>query len=985
MSEDVGAARGASRRWVRLCLCVGIACLLSVPRPARALPVFDPRLTFQHIQTPHFVIYFHQGEDLLAARLARIAEVTWTDMSSRFGWRLPARTHVVLADQTDLANGWATPLPYNTIMVTASWPSGAEFIGFTEDWLRLVFTHEFTHIAHLDRSGGWARPVRAVFGRVPLAFPNLFLPGWQIEGIATHYESAVTGRGRRFANDFRAIEREQARSGQKMPLDRVNGGLIGWPGGTAVYAYGLGFHDYLAREYGAERLVALAERTASRLPYFASTAFKPVFGQSLGRLWADYQASLRDTPSSGDASSVATPTRVTHEAFDVTGVRFLPRRCPGCVDEVAYSVRTPHEFPAIKVVEPTGRRPRTLTTRFLGTTLGATSDTIVFDQHELARNVGLYGDLYALDRRTGQVRRLTTERRLLDPDVSRDGRMIVAVRQQSGARDLVVASLDAHGVPGAVTTLVAEPGTQFSTPRWSPDGTTIAVERHRLGDTSQVVLIDRSSGATRIVASGATRAVTPAWRPDGRAVVVALDEPGGPFNIAEFTIDGDRVRQRRLTAMPGGALWPDVSSDGRTLAFVGYTRDGFDVFTQPYPADASGAAEVPAGAQDSGRDSPATTFAVPSTAVDAAFRPQTYTPWATLLPRSWSPILASDGDQTRAGFTTGGSDVLGYHGYAASVLWRATAPAAAVTPAAARPDWSAAYVYNRWPSQLFAMASRATSFLGGASSEDEQVLTLREQTFEVGAVMPIRRVLRTHRLLVSAQRSTNTLTRGSTEETSPRLALRTAWGYRSARLYGYSISPEHGLAAGVTGEIAGSRLAALDDATAVTADVRSYMPGVIRHHVVALRASGGASTGPRGLARTFQLGGSSPALDTIDFSRGAFSLLRGFAPGAFAGRRVAVVNGDYRFPIRWFERGLGTSPLFWRSLSGSVFADVGHVWNDTFRLDDAKLSVGVEVSTDIVVGYSWPLTIAAGVARGRDGSGRTPSVSTTYVRVGRAF
>ena len=42
----------------------------------------------------------------------------------------------------------------------------------TDDWLRLVFTHEFTHIVHLDRSEGWARVVRGVFGRMPIAFPE---------------------------------------------------------------------------------------------------------------------------------------------------------------------------------------------------------------------------------------------------------------------------------------------------------------------------------------------------------------------------------------------------------------------------------------------------------------------------------------------------------------------------------------------------------------------------------------------------------------------------------------------------------------------------------------------------------------------------------------------------------------------------------------------------------------------------------------------
>src|SRR5439155_20662365 len=127
------------------------------------------------------------------------------------------------------------------------------------DWLRLVFTHEFTHITHLDRSRRWARVVRNVFGRLPLAFPNLFLPTWQIEGLATFEESRITGEGRLDAADFRAVEREAAARRMMEPLDRVSGGLTDWPGGLGPYAYGAGFHQYLASHYGDASLAAMAD------------------------------------------------------------------------------------------------------------------------------------------------------------------------------------------------------------------------------------------------------------------------------------------------------------------------------------------------------------------------------------------------------------------------------------------------------------------------------------------------------------------------------------------------------------------------------------------------------------------------------------------------------------------------------------------------------------------------------------------------------
>jgi len=281
--------------------------------------VFDPHPRFRQLPTEHFVLYFHQGEDQLAQRLARIAEETWRVLEEPLGLAPPRRTRVVLADQTELFNGYATPVPYDTVVLYAVTPSGSgsDF----DDWLRLIFTHEFTHIVHLDRSESWARVVRGIFGRTPIAFPNVFLPQWQIEGLATYEESSITGEGRLHAGDFLAIVQESARQRRLEPIDRVNGGLTDWPGGASVYAYGVGFHEYLANRFGASSLATLAEATARRVPYVASPAFKRVFSESLGDLWREYQASL---VAEFAAAAPVDPaiTRLTRQGFSVSGPRF---------------------------------------------------------------------------------------------------------------------------------------------------------------------------------------------------------------------------------------------------------------------------------------------------------------------------------------------------------------------------------------------------------------------------------------------------------------------------------------------------------------------------------------------------------------------------------------------------------------------------------------------------------------------------------------
>src|SRR6266851_4835739 len=435
------------------------AVLLLFAGTTDAASLFDPMLRFRALPTEHFIIYCHHGEERLAQRLAVMAEETWRALQRRLGVMPPRRTQVVLADQTERANGYATPLPYDTIVIYTVSPSGSEFV--FDDWLRLVFIHEFTHIVHLDRSEGWARVVRSIFGRTPIAFPNIFLPTWQIEGLATYEESAVTGEGRLHAGDFRAIVGEAAREHELEPLDRVNGGLTDWPGGGAAYAYGLGFHEYLVDRFGAEKLAALADATARRVPYTASRAFRRVYGQSLGSLWRQYEGSLPGRVATSPPETDVNVTRVTRQGFSVSGPRFDRFTCQGCPPEVLYSASNPDGFPALYRVALDGSTPRRVTTRYLGSTTAIGRDAVYFDQMEVRRNVGVYSDLYALSRADSRVRQLTSDARLLHPDLSPDGETLACVQNRPGQRDLVLVRLkpDTTGTLKPDTTRTRKPDT----------------------------------------------------------------------------------------------------------------------------------------------------------------------------------------------------------------------------------------------------------------------------------------------------------------------------------------------------------------------------------------------------------------------------------------------------------------------------------------------------------------------------------------------
>jgi hypothetical protein len=1008
------------------CRLLVAAALFFVSTSAGAGP-YDPTLRFQSLTTPHFIIHFHQGEEALARRLAAIAERVYAATAERRTDHPRGRIHVVLVDQNDTANGSATVVPRDAIQIDAAPPTGADQIGNTDDWLEYVFTHEFAHVGHLDRSRGWARAARALLGRTALAFPNLSLPLWQIEGVATLVESEAGG-GRLHAGDFREVVEAAARADRFEPLDRVSGGLVDWPSGTGWYAYGALFHEFLVDRYGRDRLETLADRTAGRVPYLTAGAFQQVYGKSLGALWREFEAWVRASLRPPDDDRA---TRLTRLGFLVE----TPR-----VDgdgAIWFSASDPRRFPGIYRLGPNDRQLQRITSRFGGTGLTVGRDIVIFDQLEIVRGAGLQGDLYAFDRRGGGVRRLTRGARLAEPDLSPDGRFLAAVQVQSGARRLVV--LDTltllaapHSVDASALTFLATLGNEddvFASPRWSPDAARIAVERRQRKSASEILVIDARLRSALVVATSAVgRNVTPEWTSDGRSLWFASDRDGGPFALYRADV-GDRLAPAaRALLPPGGARSPTVTADGRVI-FVGYTVEGFDLFeANPTPLAATppdrpvvrgdDGATPPGriamrgndGATPSGR-----TAVRPYTDTDfcgggaSAFAPlrrtrrslerrrsappatgeaRTYRPWSTLVPHGWLPLMDHRDGRWRLGAVVSGTDVLGRHALAADATWALNEGAVGSELAPrGRPDWAASYAYQRWQTTPYAAIQDRTSLFTAVDETAGGLIPVaqRERQIDVGIFRAFRRVRWAQTLAGAVHGERLSTALPGVEREADRSGVRTAWTLVTARQYGYSISPEAGVAVGATGEFFRPAFGADGTADATAVDARVYVPLGKRQSVLAIRAAGAVSRGDVGVRRVFRLGGADGNPVVGAFGSDAISLLRGFEDDVIGGTHVALVNAELRVPLAWPQRGIGTWPIFLRSVHATVFADVGHAWTGASRWDDRKTGLGAELSANVIAGFGLPLTWTVGAAWGHDRSRVLREGREIYVRLGRSF
>ena len=226
---------------------------------------YDPDLTWRTLRTEHFDIHFHQGIEQVADELSAKVEPIYDVLTEELDWALRRRVEVVLIDRTDSANGFATAVPYNAITIYVTAPTGDSSLNLYEDWLTAIFTHELTHVVHMETNHGIVRAARAVVGRV--ASTNDVSPAWVIEGFATFQETRQTpgGRGRAGWSDM--IKRTAVVDDDFPPLGNLDGFQPMPPAGNLRYLFGQDFIQYVADHTGEDVWTRWIHTYGSHVPF----------------------------------------------------------------------------------------------------------------------------------------------------------------------------------------------------------------------------------------------------------------------------------------------------------------------------------------------------------------------------------------------------------------------------------------------------------------------------------------------------------------------------------------------------------------------------------------------------------------------------------------------------------------------------------------------------------------------------------------------
>ncbi len=950
-----------------------------------------PDESWRTLDTEHFRVTFPAHLEDMGRRAAERAEWAHARLTEQFIAAPRGKIDLAITDHIDVSNASATLWPSNRIIIYARPPIDSFGLAYFDDWLELAVVHELTHIFHIDRPGRYNWLYKP-FGRLPV-FPAITTPLWNIEGIATWYESALTGTGRVQGTFHKMVLRTAALEGRFESIGQASGYSPQWPGGTRWYAYGSLFFDHLIQKYGRDQMIAFVKAIEKQwIPYRLNAAGRSTFGTTLTSEWKAWADTQRAAAAKLD-THLAKFGAITEPQALTRGARYAldPKVSPD--GETLYYIRSDgRSDPKLVSAKLDGSGESTITLINGPTFAFAPDGDIVFAEFDFAGPHRIFSDLYRVTL-GGDVRRITTRDRLTAPSVSPAG-WAVAVAEGGGTNGLARVNLNS----GAIETLVTpNPDIHWAHPAISPDGRWIAATRWTKGH-HDIVLLDAHGNLVCEVTHDRALDFAPSWSANGQWLVWASDRSGIPNILAAKVDNGQVAPPVMLTNLRTGAAYPSVDPSGRWLYFSGYHVDGWEIERIPFnptaapPAPRADSTHIEVAKRSRGR---------------AEGQVRAYSPLETLRPYYWVPAWNAPiavpahhkGETTiprtevlgaTIGARTSGIDLVRRHSY--NVGARIFLPVKSSSAGRAAGNLSYRYYGLENPILGFFLSQNWDEDGARIQQETDNTFFILERQRRASASMTLVRprarsgvsltvsgglVREDREVLDSALRKTDRFRLDDPRSTLGELSVR--FSTTNARSHAFQMGSATGTSFSVRVRRRHDLSRSSDDRSVddIRSTIRTYVrlphwfPGrQFAAPVLAFRASTGASRGPGSDNSYFDIGGA----ESITFP------VRGYDTSTRSGRHAWSASLEYRAPLALENRGWVALPLHADRTFWTFFADAANTWGSDTSQSRPLLSAGTELITDYGVLYSV-IRLRTGVAyRFTD-----PEGVGYYVRIGMSF
>ncbi|MDH5471801.1 MAG: hypothetical protein OEY61_03015 [Gammaproteobacteria bacterium] len=918
-------------------------CLLLISINSYAI---DPTEQWYSFETEHFIIHFNSDSQSIARKAAEIAERIHNSLSARLDWYPVEKTHLVISDETDFSNAYATPYTFNRSVIFVSQPDYPNTLEDYDDYLELLITHEYVHVLHLDKAAGIVSGLRNIFGRHILLFPNIFQPPWLIEGIATHIETQNSnvkdeGTGRGQSSYFQMMMRMEVINGVK-PVSQLNLPMRSWPIRTADYLYGVFFYQFMEEVYGKEDVNNLIESYSRHIvPFMINSNAKQVVNKDITELWQEFTDWLGKKFMS-QIDNIKQQDRVEGNAITSDG--YFTGQIKASGNDLYYVRGDPYQHAAFMKINTDSVMEKVVDVHSNSRIAVHAEKGILVAQPEYCDNYNLNYDLYHVSHDSHKIKKITECGRYRSATWSSDGRQIIAVHINNGINELHL--LDQSGNNISVLWKGAE-GVVVGQPDSSLTGQVLVASVYRPETGWNIEQFDLVSKRWQKLTSDKAIDVYPVYSDDGSAVVFSSDR-NGVYNLYKLTIADTSIEQ--LTHVMAGAFM--AAEADNDIYYVGYGVDGNNIYklVKPVPIEKIKIKKETIIVERQEQDFN-----------QADYRVEEYSPWSSLQPRWWEPVLFFDNEKSEIGFTTSGHDALVMHNYFLALAYDTKNTIA---------TGHMSYFYI----DRFAIgATRETTILSDANAN--YAATISKDDYFIYWLNPVNYFESSWNFIMGVQASVNELHRkepwvapiADFMDKQAGVALL----FKNTKDYVRSISENDGRNVKVIYE--NSDLWKSDFSGEVyTLDWREFIQ-INKQHTLAIRLTEGWGTKQ---PENFSLGGESSDLNILDvinpvsdalFGKREYAL-RGYAEGLpqLRGRRMQLGSIEWRFPLGLVERGIMAPPIGLMQWSGNLFMETGAAWDIGNEPETYYSSAGIEIQADINIFYRINSKLRLGFASGLD-------------------
>jgi len=450
---------------------------------------------WMQINTDTFRIIFPKGLDSIAQRVANVASTINGQTMPTIGNR-QKKINILLQNATTISNGYVSLGPFRSEFELM--PQQNSFELGSIPWPDNLAIHEWRHVQQYSNfNRGLSKAFFIVFGQEGQALANaLTVPDWFFEGDAVYQETLVSeqGRGRMaaFFNGYRSLW-ESGRDYSWMKLR--NGSYRDFVPdhyklGYMVVAYG-------REKYGADFWKNVTQDAAAfkGLFYPLQKSIKKNTGLNYKQFRADalnfFEKKLQADSSMASVNQKPADSKKKHFIADEEYPYWMEN------GSVVYMRSEYDRIPRFMIRENNTERKLRARDISIDNYFSYRNGKIVYAAYQPDIRWGRmdYSDLRMLDVKSGRQTTLTYHSKYFAPDISADGKSIVAVHvDEYGRSELHL--LDAQG---KIVAKIPNPDQLFYTyPKFYTEGIILSSVRNRVGKMS-LALINIRDGSNKFL------------------------------------------------------------------------------------------------------------------------------------------------------------------------------------------------------------------------------------------------------------------------------------------------------------------------------------------------------------------------------------------------------------------------------------------------------------------------------------------------------